>query len=55
VDVDAARVGGARSLAVAGGRTSAAELREAGADAVLPDLMDTAGLVNLIARLTEAP
>jgi phosphoglycolate phosphatase len=55
VDVDAARVGGARSLAVAGGRTSAAELREAGADAVLPDLTDTAGLVNLIARLTEAP
>ena len=54
VDVDAARVGGARSLAVAGGRTSAAELREAGADAVLPDLTDTAGLVNLIARLTEA-
>jgi len=54
-DVDAARVGGARSLAVAGGRASAAELREAGPDAVLPDLEDTAGLVNLIARLTEAP
>jgi phosphoglycolate phosphatase len=55
VDVHAARVGGARSLAVAGGRASAAELREAGPDAVLPDLTDTAGLVNLIARLTEAP
>jgi len=55
VDVDAARVGGARSLAVAGGRASAAELREAGPDAVLPDLTDTAGLVDLIARLTEAP
>jgi phosphoglycolate phosphatase len=55
VDVHAARVGGARSLAVAGGRASAAELRDAGADAVLPDLTDTAGLVNLIARLTEAP
>jgi len=55
VDVEAARVGGARSLAVAGGRASAAELREAGPDAVLPDLTDTAGLVNLIARLTEAP
>lgn len=54
-DVEAARVGGARSLAVAGGRDSVAELREAGADAVLPDLSDTAGLVNLIARLTEAP
>ena len=33
-DVDAARIGGARSLAVASGRASAAELREAGADAV---------------------
>jgi phosphoglycolate phosphatase len=53
-DVDAAKIGGARSLAVAGGRASAAELREAGPDAVLPDLTDTAGLVNLIARLTEA-
>jgi phosphoglycolate phosphatase-like HAD superfamily hydrolase len=54
-DVEAARVGGARSLAVAGGRASAAELREAGPDAVLPDLTDTAGLVDLIARLTEVP
>ncbi len=54
-DVDAARVGGAASLAVASGRASAAELREAGPDAVLPDLTDTAGLVDLIARLTEAP
>ncbi|MGH3257795.1 MAG: HAD family hydrolase [Streptosporangiaceae bacterium] len=53
-DVDAARVGGASSLAVAGGRASAAELREAGPDAVLPDLTDTAGLVDLIVRLTEA-
>jgi phosphoglycolate phosphatase len=54
-DVDAARTGGAASLAVASGRASAAELREANPDAVLPDLTDTAGLVNLIARLTEAP
>jgi len=54
-DVDAARIGGARSLAVASGRASAAELREAGPDAVLPDLTDTASLVNLVARLTEAP
>jgi phosphoglycolate phosphatase len=52
-DVDAARVGGARSLAVAGGRATAAELRDAGADAVLPDLTDTAGLTALIGRLTE--
>ena len=51
-DVDAARIGGARSLAVASGRASAAELREAGADAVLPDLADTAAFVTLITRLT---
>ena len=54
-DVDAARIGGARSLAVASGRSSVAELRDAGADAVLPDLTDTAGLTALIARLTEPP
>jgi phosphoglycolate phosphatase len=52
-DVDAARIGGVRSLAVASGRASAAELRDAGADAVLPDLTDTAGLTAQIARLTE--
>jgi len=51
-DVDAARIGGARSLAVASGRATAGELRDAGADAVLPDLTDTAGLTALIARLT---
>jgi phosphoglycolate phosphatase len=54
-DVDAARIGGASSLAVASGRASAAELRDAGADAVLPDLTDTAGLVTVITRLTEPP
>jgi phosphoglycolate phosphatase len=53
-DVDAAHIGGARSLAVASGRVSAAELRDAGADAVLPDLADTAALVALITRLTES-
>jgi phosphoglycolate phosphatase len=51
-DVDAARIGGARSLAVASGRAPAAELRAAGADAVLPDLIDTASLTALIERLT---
>jgi phosphoglycolate phosphatase-like HAD superfamily hydrolase len=44
---------GARSLAVASGRASAAELRDAGPDAVLPDLTGTAGLTALIVRLTE--
>ena len=52
-DMDAARIGGARSLAVASGRSSAAELREAGADAVLPDLTDPAALTELIVRLTQ--
>ena len=51
-DVDAARIGGARSLAVASGRATTAELRDAGADAVLPYLTDTAGLTALIVRLT---
>jgi phosphoglycolate phosphatase-like HAD superfamily hydrolase len=54
-DVDAAKIGGARSLAVASGRASAAELREAGADAVLPDLTDTPELIALIIRLTGPP
>ena len=54
-DVDAARIGGARSLAVASGRASAAELRESGADAVLPDLTDAVALTALIVRLTEPP
>ena len=53
-DVDAARIGGARSLAVATGRASTAELRDAGADAVLPDLADTAALTALVTRLTES-
>jgi phosphoglycolate phosphatase len=47
-DVEAARIGGARSLAVASGRASSAELRDAGADAVLPDLTDPAALVAFI-------
>jgi len=51
-DVEAARAGGARSLAVASGRASSAELRDAGADAVLPDLTDPAALTAFI---TAAP
>jgi len=47
-DVEAARIGGARSLAVASGRASSAELRDAGADAVLPDLTDPAALTAFI-------
>ena len=47
-DVEAARIGGARSVAVASGRASTSELRDAGADAVLPDLTDPATLIALI-------
>jgi phosphoglycolate phosphatase-like HAD superfamily hydrolase len=52
-DVDAAKIGGAASLAIASGRASAAELRDARPDAVLPDLTDTAAVVALITRLTD--
>jgi phosphoglycolate phosphatase len=47
-DVAAAVIGGARSVAVATGRSSAAELREAGAGTVLADLTDTAVLLRLL-------
>jgi phosphoglycolate phosphatase len=50
-DVEAARIGGARSVAVASGRAGTAELRDAGADAVLPDLTDAA---HVLALITEA-
>lgn len=48
-DVEAARIGGATSIAVASGRASSAELRDAGADAVLRDLSDPEAVVALIA------
>jgi phosphoglycolate phosphatase len=53
-DVEAARVGGAACVAVASGRSSAGELREAGADVVLDDLADTDAVVGAIDRLTSA-
>jgi phosphoglycolate phosphatase len=52
-DVAAARIGGARSVGVASGRSSAAELRDAGADVVLADLADTAHVVRAIDWLTS--
>jgi len=54
-DVEAARVGGAASIAVATGRETAAELREAGADIVLAGLADTAQVIAAIDRLTRVP
>lgn len=53
-DVEAAHVAGARSVAVATGRSSVGELRDSGADAVLADLVDTAAVVSAVDRLTAA-
>jgi phosphoglycolate phosphatase-like HAD superfamily hydrolase len=44
-DIEAAAVSGARALGVATGRFSAAQLAEAGADIVLPDLASTEHVV----------
>jgi len=52
-DVAAARAIGARCLAVATGRPTAAELRAAGADAVLPDLRDTAAVRRLLGLIPK--
>lgn len=49
-DVAAAKVGGVRCVGVASGRSSLAELRDAGADAVLVDLTDTSRVVAAISR-----
>jgi phosphoglycolate phosphatase len=54
-DVEAAAIGGARCIAVATGRDSAAELRDAGADVVLADLSDTDEVITAIDRLTRVP
>ncbi len=53
-DVAAARMGGSHSVAVATGRSSAGELREAGADVVLADLADTANVVRAVDWLTAS-
>ena len=47
-DVEAAKIGGATSVAVASGRASTTELRESGADLVLPDLTNPVPLIALI-------
>jgi phosphoglycolate phosphatase-like HAD superfamily hydrolase len=43
-DVEAAQIGGARMIAIASGRSTAAELAAAGADVVLDDLTDLGAL-----------
>jgi phosphoglycolate phosphatase len=52
-DVEAARIGGARCVAVASGRSTAGELRDAGADVVLDDLADTDRVVRAVDHLTS--
>jgi len=51
-DVAAALEGGAMIVGVATGVTSEEQLRQAGADVVLPDLADSAGFVEIIRELT---
>jgi phosphoglycolate phosphatase len=53
-DVEAARMGGARSVAVASGRSAARELRDAGAEIVLNDLTDTVAVIRAVNQLTLA-
>jgi len=48
LDVAAARATGARAVAVATGGTSAGQLAESGADAVLPDLTETPAVLAAI-------
>lgn len=47
-DIECARVAGARSIAVATGGFTMDQLREAGADDVLPDLSDTEAVLALL-------
>jgi phosphoglycolate phosphatase-like HAD superfamily hydrolase len=54
-DVEATAIGGARSIAVTTGRSTVAELRDAGADLVLTDLSDTEEVIAAIDRLTRVP
>jgi phosphoglycolate phosphatase-like HAD superfamily hydrolase len=52
-DIEAAALGGARCIAVATGRATAAELADAGADLVLTDLSNTGHVLAAIDRLTR--
>lgn len=52
-DVQAAKIGGAAMIGVASGRSMAGELREAGADVVLPDLSNASEVVAAVSGLTS--
>ncbi|WP_158839451.1 HAD family hydrolase [Saccharothrix deserti] len=47
-DVEAGRRTGVRVVAVASGRSTASDLRAAGAEDVLPDLTDVSSLVRML-------
>jgi phosphoglycolate phosphatase len=49
-DVAAAKVAGVRCAGVASGRSTSAELRDAGADPVLDDLSNTTRVIAAIMR-----
>ena len=55
LDVEAAQVAGARAVAVASGEFSVADLKASGADAVLPDLTDTAAVLAAILPPEPSP
>jgi len=52
-DIAAALEGGAKTLAIASGKSSADELRAAGAAVVLPDLQETERVRGLVLELAE--
>ena len=52
-DIEAAHVGGARIIGVATGKSSAAGLRQAGADAVLENLQDSAAVVSAVTETAQ--
>jgi len=54
-DVEAARIGGARVIGVASGRSTTKHLRESGADRVLADLANTPAVLRAIEQLTTVP
>ena len=51
-DIECARVAGARSIAVATGGYTVEQLREFGADDVLPDLSDTEAVLALLSMIS---
>jgi phosphoglycolate phosphatase len=55
LDIEAALISGARAVGVATGPYPAADLRAAGAHAVLPDLTDTTLLMEALLPLSTAP